>query len=65
MYYENKQRNSITEQNLNTDKKNECLAVSHIIMISEESCDTEDWINDAGNTALITEINYILTYIQI
>ncbi len=27
-------------------------------MISEESCDTEDWSNDAENTALITEINY-------
>ncbi len=27
-------------------------------MISEGSCDTEDWINDAENTALITEINY-------
>ncbi len=24
----------------------------HIIMISEESCDTEDWSNDAENTAL-------------
>ncbi len=29
-------------------------------MISEESCDTEDWSNDAENSALITEINYIL-----
>ncbi len=34
-------------------------------MISEESCDTEDWSNDAENTALITEINDILQYIQI
>ncbi len=25
------------------------------------SCDTEDWSNDAENTALITEINYSLT----
>ncbi len=24
----------------------------HIIMISEGSCDTEDWSNDAENTAL-------------
>ncbi len=24
------------------------------------SCDTEDWSNDAENTALITEINYTL-----
>ncbi len=29
------------------------------------SCDTEDWSNDAKNTALITEINYILLYIHI
>ncbi len=26
--------------------------------------DTEDWSNDADNLALITEINYILTYIH-
>ncbi len=31
----------------------------YIRMISEGSCDTEDWSNDAENTALITEINYI------
>ncbi len=29
------------------------------------SCDTEDWSNDAENSALITEINYILQYIII
>ncbi len=34
-------------------------------MISEGSCDTEDWSNDAENTALITEINYIWKYIKI
>ncbi len=34
-------------------------------MISEGSCDTEDWSNDAENLALITETNYILKYIQI
>ncbi len=33
-------------------------------MISEGSCDTEDWSNDAGNSALITGINYIFTYIK-
>jgi len=33
-------------------------------MISEGSCDTEDWSNNAENTALITGINYILLYIQ-
>ncbi len=34
-------------------------------MISEGSCDTEDWCNDAENSDLITEINYFLKYIQI
>ncbi len=34
-------------------------------MISEESCDTEDWSNDAENSALITGMNYILKYVQI
>ncbi len=35
------------------------------ISILEWSCDTEDWSNDAENTALITEINYTLKHIQI
>ncbi len=34
-------------------------------MISEGSCDTEDWSNDAENSDLITGINYILKYIHI
>ncbi len=29
-------------------------------MISEGSCDTEDWSNEAEYSALITGINYIL-----
>ncbi len=29
-------------------------------MISEGSCDTEDWSNDAENSDMITGINYIL-----
>ncbi len=33
-------------------------------MISEWSCGTEDWSNDAENSVCITEINYILKYIQ-
>ncbi len=37
----------------------------YIRMISEGSCDTEDWSNDAENSALITGINYILKYIEI
>ncbi len=32
-------------------------------MISEGSCDTEDWSNDAENSAVITRINiYILNF---
>ncbi len=34
-------------------------------MISKGSCDTEDWSNDAKNSALITGINYIWQYIHI
>ncbi len=30
-----------------------CAAKQHISMISVESCDTEDWSNDAGNSALL------------
>ncbi len=32
-------------------------------MISELFCDTEDWSNDAENSALTTEIKYILNFI--
>ncbi len=46
--------------------RNDSWAASHHIrMISEESCDTEDWSNDAENSVLITGINYILTYMKI
>ncbi len=34
-------------------------------MISEGTCDIEDWSNDAENSALITAISYILQYIDI
>ncbi len=34
-------------------------------MISEGLCDTEDWSNDAENSALIRGINYIRKYIKI
>ncbi len=33
-------------------------------MISEGSCDTEDWSNDAENSAFMTRIDYILKYFQ-
>jgi len=36
-----------------------------IRVISERSCDTEDWSYDEENSALITGINYTLTYIHI
>ncbi len=32
-------------------------ANQNIRMISEGSCDTEDWSNDAENSDLITEMN--------
>jgi len=32
----------------------------HIIIIFVGSCDTEDWSNDAVNSALITGINYTI-----
>ncbi len=34
-------------------------------MISEGSCETEDWSNDATNSALIKGMYYILQYIDI
>ncbi len=39
-------------------------ANQHIRMISEGSCDTENWSNDAENSAFFTGINYILKYIK-
>ncbi len=36
-------------------------ANQYIRMISDGSCDTEDWSNDAENTALHDRINYIWT----
>jgi len=34
-------------------------------MISEGSCDTEDWSKEAVNSALTTGINYTSLYIHI
>ncbi len=39
-------------------------ANQHIRMISEGSCDTEPWSNDAENSALISGINNILKCIK-
>ncbi len=36
----------------------------HFRMISEASCDSQDWSNDAEKSALITGAHYIVIYIQ-
>ncbi len=38
---------------------NSCFAKSAYIMISEGSCDTEDWSNDVENLALYHRKKYI------
>ncbi len=52
----------------NCDNNQKCFlsskSISSIRMISEGSCDSEDCSKDAVNSALITEINDILKYIQ-
>jgi len=45
-------------------KKTTLIIIHHIRVICEGSFDTEDWSNDAENSALITGINYTLLYIQ-
>ncbi len=51
----------------NIDNNNKCFLSSKSAYYYDfwRSCDAEDWSNDAENTALITEINYILKYIHI
>ncbi len=46
--------------NIDDNKNVSWSANHHIRLISEGSCDTEDWSNDAENTALNTKIYYIL-----
>ncbi len=50
----------------NIDNNQKCFLSSKSAYYYDfwRSCDTEDWSNDAENTALITEINYILTDIN-
>ncbi len=50
---------------MNNKRNVSYVSNQNITVISEGSCDTEDWSNDADNSALITRINYILKYIQI
>ncbi len=47
----------------NIDDNQKCFLSSKSVYYYDfwRSCDTEDWSNDAENTALITEINYIIT----
>jgi len=45
--------------------RNVSRASNHHRVISEGSCDTVDWSNDAENAALIAGINYTLLYIHI
>ncbi len=51
----------------NSDNNQKCLLSSKSAYYNNfwRSCDTEDWSNDAEISALITEINYILTHIHI
>ncbi len=50
-----KQHNSFNIENIN----------QHIIIISDGSCDTEDWSNDAENSALHQINKLYLKYIKI
>ncbi len=51
--------------NIDNNKKCFLSSKSAFWMISDGSCDTKDWSNDAENSALITGINDILKYIQV
>jgi len=53
---------STTVFNIDNNQK---AANHHIRVISEGSCDTEDWSTDAENSALITRINRTLQRIKI
>ncbi len=45
----------------NIDDNKKLFLSSKFRLISEGSCDTEDWSNDAENIASIAGINYIET----
>ncbi len=51
----------------NIDNNQKCFLSSKSVYYYDfwRSCDTEDWSNDAENTALIAEINYSLTDIHL
>jgi len=52
MYHGYKTFSSPTVFNIDNTKKNSWGANPHLRMISGGSCDTEDWSNDADNSAL-------------
>ncbi len=58
---------NIKQHNIfNIDNKDSWAENQHIRMISEGSCDTEDWSNGCWKFSFtITGINYILKYITI
>jgi len=60
MYFGFKKYEAVS--NTDNNQKYFLSSKSFIRVISEGSCGTEDWSNDAENTDLITEINYILHY---
>ncbi len=57
--FSQKHEASTTVFNIDNNQNVSWAANPQIQMISEGSCDTEDWSNDAENSALITAINYI------
>ncbi len=65
--YHSLHKNILSSINVfNIDNNHKCFLSSRSVVYYYDfwrSCDTEDWSNDAENTALITGINYILQYI--
>ncbi len=70
-FYSSKNPEKMYSTVLNIDNNNNnnqnCFLSSKSAYYNDfwRSCDTEDWSNDAENTDLNTEINYILTDIHI
>ncbi len=48
----------------NVDNNQKCFSSSKSVYYYDFWRDTEDWSNDAENTALVTDINYIWTDIH-
>ncbi len=67
MYHSLHKKYSAPQLGFNIDNNQKCFLRSKSAYYYDfwRSCDTEDWSNDAENTALITGINYILIDIHI